>query len=99
MWSKGEKLVALVDLPMSGRPVRLGWRNRQRECPNSACGVGSFTEQDPRIAPERSLLTTRAARWAAKALGRVGRTADNIAEELGCDRHIINNEVADGPPP
>jgi len=30
-----------------------GWRKRRRECPNSACGVGSFTEQDHRIAPER----------------------------------------------
>ena len=97
--SKGERPVELVDLPAAARPVRLLWRKRRWECPDEACGVGSFTEQDPRIAPEQRLLTTRAARWAAKALGRAGRTVDNIASELGCDRHIINNEVADGPPP
>lgn len=97
--SKGERPVELVDLPAAGRPVRLLWRKCRWECPDEACGVGSFTEQDPRIAPEQRLLTTRATRWAAKALGRVSRTVDNIVGELGCDRHIINNEVADGPTP
>lgn len=53
MWSKGERLVALVDLPYIRAAGAAGWRKRHRECPNSACGVGSFTEQDHRIAPER----------------------------------------------
>ena len=93
VWSKGERLVELVDLPMAGRAVRLGWRKRRLECPDSACGVGSFTEQDPRIAPERGLLTCRAARWAAEMVGRKGRTVSDAAEELGCDWHTVNKEV------
>ena len=91
--SKGERLVELVDLPMAGRPVRLGWRKHRRECPDSACGVGSFTEQDPRIAPERGLLTCRAGRWAAEMVGREGRTVSAVARELGCDWHTVNKEV------
>ena len=58
VWSKGERSVVLVDLPAFGRPVRLRWRKRRWACPNSECGVGSFVEQDPAIAPERGLLTS-----------------------------------------
>lgn len=97
--SKGERPVELVDLPAFGRPVRLLWRKRRWECPDEACGVGSLTEQDPRIASERELLTSRAAQLAADAVGRRGRTVAEAADELGCDWHTVNNELTDGEPP
>lgn len=97
--SKGERPVELVDIPAFGRPIRLLWRKRRWECPDEACGAGSFTEQDPRIAPERSLLTSRAARWAADEVGRKGRTVAYVARELGCDRRTVNKAAADGAPP
>ena len=75
VWSKGDQLVELVNLPAFGRPARLGWRKRRWECPSQCCGEGSFTEQDARIAPERALLTTRAGRWATQQVGRLGRLA------------------------
>lgn len=55
-------------------------------------GVGSFTEQDPRVAPVRARLTSRAARWATRQVGR-GRTVPGVAEELGCDWHTVSKEV------
>ena len=94
VWSKGERLVELVDLPAFGRPARLGWQKRRWECPSRCCGEGSFTEQDSRIAPERGLLTTRAARWATQQVGRLGRTVTEVADELDCDWHTVNDEVA-----
>ena len=64
VWSKGERTVTVVDLPAFGRPLCLRWRKRRCVCPNGGCGVASFVEQDPGIAPERGLLTSRARRWA-----------------------------------
>ena len=65
VWSKGDRMVRLVDLPAFGRPVRLWWwRKRRWMCPDRGCGVGSFAEQDVSVAPERGLLTSRAGRWA-----------------------------------
>ena len=93
VWSKGQRVVGLVDLPAFGRPVRLQWRKRRWVCPSRVCEVGSFVEQDPVIAPERGLLTSRAARWATTQVGRLGRTVGDVAAELGCDWHTVNKEV------
>ena len=82
---KGERLVEPAGLTVFGRRVRLGWRKHRRECPGKACGAGSFTEQDLRVAPERGLLTCRAGRWAAEMMGREGRAVSDAARELGCD--------------
>ena len=90
VWSKGERLVELVDLPVFGRRLRLGWRKRRWEC-RDGCGAGSFTEQDARIAPERG-LTCRAGRWAAEVVDREGRASSDAAEELGCDWHTVNKK-------
>ena len=60
--SKGWKRTRLVDQPCFGRSVILEWPKRRWECPDARCGVGSFTEQDLRIAPERARLASRAAR-------------------------------------
>ena len=74
VWSKGYRSVVLVDLPVFGRPVRLGWRKRRWMCPNPECGVRSFIEQDPTIGAVRALLTSRAARWVTVQVGRHGRS-------------------------
>ncbi|MCQ3805108.1 MAG: ISL3 family transposase [Acidimicrobiia bacterium] len=93
VWSKGDRLVRLVDLPAFGRPVRLRWRKRRWVCPRPTCAVGSFAEQDLSVAPERALLTSRAGRWATAQVGRFGRTVSEVAEELGCDWHTVNREI------
>ena len=93
VWSKGYRSVVLVDLPAFGRPVRLRWRKRRWTCLNAGCVVGSFIERDPTIGPVRALLTSRAARWVTIQVGKLGRSVDEVAEELGCDWHTVNNEV------
>ena len=93
VWSKGHRTVVLVDLPAFGRPVRLRWRKRRWTCPNPDCEIRSFIEQDPAIGPQRALLTSRAARWVTIGVGRRGRSVDEVAAELGCDWHTVNNEV------
>ena len=93
VWSKGDRLVRLVDLPAFGRPVRLRWRKRRWMCPDVMCGVRSFAEQAVSVAPQRGLLTSRAGRWATDQVGRLGRTVSEVAEELGCDWHTVNKEV------
>ena len=90
MWSKGERT---VDLLAFGRPVRLRWRKRRWTCPNPDCGVRSFVEQDATVAHQRALLTSRAARWVTVQVGRHGRPVDEVAAELGCGWHTVNNEV------
>ena len=90
--SKGWKRARLVDQPCFGRAVILEWWKRRWECPDAGCGVGSFTEQNPRIAPVRARLTTRAGRWATQQVGR-GRTVVEVAEELGCSWHTVSKEV------
>ena len=93
VWSKGYRTAVLVDLPAFGRPVRLWWRKRRWTCPNPDCAVRSFLEQDPTIGPARALLTSRAARWVTTQVGRRGRPVQEVAEELGCDWHTVNDEV------
>ena len=93
VWSKGYRSVVLVDLPAFGRPVRLRWRKRRWTCPNPDCALRSFIEQDPKIGPQRALLTSRAARWVTVQVGGRGRSVDEVAAELGCDWHTVNNEV------
>lgn len=58
----GRVEVRLVDAPAMGRPVRILWRKRRWVCPDPGCPVGSFVEQDERVAAPRAVLTTRACR-------------------------------------
>ena len=39
------------------------------------------------------MLTSRAARWVTTQVGRSGRPVQEVAEELGCDWHTVNDEV------
>ena len=92
LWSDGERLVELVDLPAFGRPARLVWHKRRWRCPQQGCGAGTVTEQDPEIAPPRGKLTSRAGRWATRQAGRA-RPVDEVAAELGCSWHPVNASV------
>jgi len=91
--AKDRDRVELVDLPAFGRPTRLVWRKRRWACATSSCMVGSFTEIDPTIAPPRLALTDRAGRWVTEQVGRWARTVNELAVELGCDWHTINDAV------
>ena len=85
--------VVLVDLPAFGRRTRLVWRKRRWACPNPMCAWPSWTEQAATIAAPRLVLTDRAGRWVTEQVGRCGRTVDEIAVELGCDWHTVNDAV------
>ena len=87
----GVREVELVDLPVSGRPARLVWRNQRWRCPTCR---RAWTGQDPQIASARCGLTTRAARWATVQVGRHGRTVSEVAADLGCDWHTVMDAVA-----
>src|SRR5262245_9031820 len=86
----GVREVELVDLPVFGRAARLVWRKQRWRCPS--CGRAR-TEQDPRIASSRCAMTTRAARWATRQVGRHGRTVREVADDLGCDWHTVMDAV------
>jgi len=88
---KDRPRVALVDLPAFGRPTRLMWRKRRWACLAVGCAVGSWTELAPKIAASRLLLTDRAGRWVTWQVGKHGRTVSEVAAELGCDWHTVND--------
>ncbi len=90
---KDRPVVELVDLPCFGRPTRLAWRKHRVRCPEPRCAAGSWTLQDERIAAPRVAMTVRAARWATVQVGRHGRAVTDVAGELGCDWHTVNDAV------
>jgi transposase len=90
---KDRSSVALVDLPCFGRAVRLVWRKRRWSCPDATCATGSWTEDVPAIAAPRLVMTDRAGRWVTEQVGRHGRTVNEVAGELGCDWHTVNDTV------
>jgi transposase len=79
----GRRIVELIDTPCFGRPVRLRWRKPTWTCPEPACPVETFTEQDPQVAPPRALLTARACRWAIEQLRREHASVASLARRLG----------------
>ena len=85
--------VELVDLPCFGRPARLVWHKHRWCCPDRDCSAGSWTGEDPRIALAGAAMTDRAGRWVCKQVGRAGRTVAEVARELGCDWHTVNDAV------
>ena len=90
---KGWREVVLIDLPFGGRSTALHWHKRRWRCGDQDCSNGSWTEQDDRIAHARMKLTRRAALRATEDVGRKGRTVNEVAEELGCDWHTVNDVV------
>jgi len=89
---KERPVVSYVDLPVYGAPMRLSWRKHRMRCPEPTCAMKTWILSDHRIAAKNCLLTTRAAKWATKQVG-TGRTVLEVAGELDCDWHTINDAV------
>lgn len=89
---KERPLVHYIDLPVYGTPMRLGWKKHRMRCVNDRCRRGSWVLGDHRIAAKSCLLTTRAAKWATVQVG-TGRTVKEVAAELNCDWHTVNDAV------
>ena len=85
--------VELVDLCCFGRRCITVWRKHRWHCRNESCPVGSWITDDRRIASPRLLMTDRAGRWATFQVGHSGRSVNEVARELGCDWHTVNNAV------
>jgi transposase len=79
----GRVEITLVDAPAMGRPVRIRWRKRRWVCPDPGCPVGTFVEQDERIATPRASLTTRACRWAIEQIRREHASVNGVRRQLG----------------
>lgn len=90
---KDRTRVVFVDLPCFGRATRLVWHKQRWHCREQACERGSWTIIDERIAPPRAALTVRAGRWATVQVGRHGRAVSDVAAELACDWHTVNDAV------
>ena len=73
---------------------RCAWPGRSTGCAASIRGVAkkSWVLADHRIAAKNCLLTTRAAKWATVQVGG-GRTVSEVAAELACDWHTVNDAV------
>jgi transposase len=90
---KDQRVVTLVDLPCFGKCTRLIWHKRRWRCPDADCTNGSWTEEDDRIAASRLAMTDRAGRWITEQVGRCARSVNEVAKELGCDWHTVNDAV------
>jgi transposase len=89
---KDRPVVRYIDLPVYGTPMRLGWKKHRMRCGNGGCPKRSWVLRDHRIAAKNCLLTTRAAKWATVQVG-TGRTVSEVAGELDCDWHTVNDAV------
>ena len=89
---KERPVVDYTDLPVYGAPMRLAWKKHRMRCIDPKCPKGSWVLTDHRIAAKNCLLTTRAAKWATVQVG-TGRTVSEVAGELSCDWHTVNDAV------
>jgi len=89
---KERPVVHYVDLPVYGTPMALVWKKHRLRCVNPSCAKKSWVFEDHRIAAKQCLLTTRAAKWATRQVGG-GRTVSEVADELACDWHTVNDAV------
>jgi len=89
---KERPVVHYVDLPVYGTPMSLAWKKHRMCCVDPACAKKSWVLEDHRIAAKHCLLTTRAAKWATVQVGG-GRTVSEVAGELDCDWHTVNDAV------
>ena len=90
---KDRSAVELVDLPSFGRATRLIWFKYRWKCAEPLCPMGSWTEEDGRIGAPRMVMSDRAGRWVTEQVGRYARSVNEIAIELGCDWHTVNDTV------
>ena len=74
------------------RSMRLTWKKHRLRCVHEDCLATTWVLRDHRIAAKNCLLTTRAAKWATQQVG-TGRTVLEVAKELNCDWHTVNDAV------
>jgi len=86
---KERPVVHYVDLPVYGTPMSLARKKHRMRCLNEHCPKQTWMLSDHRIAAKKCLLTTRAAKWATHQVGD-GRTVKEVAAELACDWHTVN---------
>jgi transposase len=89
---KERPVVHYVDLRVYGTPMSLAWKKHRMRCIDPACARRTWVLEDHRIAAKNCLLTTRAAKWATVQVGG-GRTVSEVAGELACDWHTVNDAV------
>ena len=89
---KERPVVRYVDLPVYGTPMSLAWKKHRMRCVDPRCAKQTWTIEDYRIVAKSCLLTTRAAKWATRQVGG-GRTVSEVAAELACDWHTVNDAV------
>jgi transposase len=89
---KERPVVHYVDLPVYGTPMSLAWKKHRMRCLTTRCSMRSWVLGDHRIAAKNCLLSTRAAKWATVQVGG-GRTVSEVAAELDCDWHTVNDAV------
>jgi transposase len=89
---KDRPVVSYVDLPVYAAPMTLTWKKHRLRCVNANCRATTWMFEDHRIAAKGCLLTTRAAKWATNQVGQ-GRTVAEVANELSCDWHTVNDAV------
>ena len=89
---KERPVVRYVDLPVYGTAMSLAWKKHRMRCTSTGCAKRTWVLEDHRIAAKDCLLTTRAAKWATVQVG-TGRTVSEVAAELGCDWHTVNDAV------
>lgn len=89
---KDGPIVRYVDLPVFGHPMTLAWRKHRLQCVQQECPRKTWTSGDHRIAAVACRLTTRAAKWATEQVGK-GRPVSDVAKELACDWHTVNDAV------
>jgi transposase len=90
---KDRPSVELADLPSFGRSARTVWHKVRWCCPDPDCAMGSWTEENRRVAAPRMAMTDRAGRWVTEQVGRCARSVSEVAKELGCDWHSVNDAV------
>jgi transposase len=83
----------LVDLPCFGRPTRLVWHKHRWRCPEASCLTTSWIGEELRIGAPRQAMTDRAGRWVTEQVGRYARSVNEVAIEIGCGWHTINDTV------
>jgi transposase len=89
---KDRPVVHYSDLTVYGVAMDLAWKKHRMKCVNPRCSKKTWVLSDHRIAAKGCLLTTRAAKWATFQVG-TGRTVSDVASELSCDWHTVNDAV------
>jgi transposase len=90
---KERPVVELVDVPCFGRSTRLVWHKRRWSCLEETCATGSWTEENRRIGAARMAMSDRAGRWVTEQVGRYARSVNEVAIELECDWHTVNDTI------